>query len=300
MSSTTDIKEFDLPALHGAANKASQKAQGRYLRLFKVNLGVLIFGTVCSSLAFLTNLTPTLAILSGLLFVTGLIISAAIGVKRYEKNWYGGRAIAESAKTLAWRYMTRAEPYVSTLTARQVDEKLAGDLRAVLSERTYLSGALDAELSNSPQITERMRHIRSMTTADRKDSYLRDRIGDQRDWYGKEAKENQDKESKWFVIIMLAQLLAAASAFLFVRWPESKLRFTGIFSVLATASIAYLQVKRHQELAQAYNLAAQELGVIAVTADHINTDEELSQFVADAENAISREHTMWVARRDQP
>ncbi len=299
MSSTINIRESELPALYVAANNASEKAQRRYLRLFKTNLAVLICGTVCSSLAFFTDLTPILAILSGFLFVTGLIISAAVGVKRYEKNWYGGRAIAESVKTIAWRYMTRAEPYDSTLTARQVDEKLAKDLRDVLSERSYLSGALDSDLSNSPQVTGRMRQVRSLPTAERKDFYLTARIGDQRDWYGKQAKTNQDNELKWFFVIILAQLLAAASAFLFVRWPESGLRLTGVFSVFATASIAFLQVKRYQELAQAYNLAAQELGVIAVTAHHITTDEELSKFVGDAESAISREHIMWVARRDQ-
>ncbi|MCV5359976.1 DUF4231 domain-containing protein, partial [Escherichia coli] len=30
---------------------------------------------------------------------------------RPEKLWYGGRAVAESIKTITWRYVCRAEPF---------------------------------------------------------------------------------------------------------------------------------------------------------------------------------------------
>src|SRR5262249_24963451 len=110
---------------------------------------------------------------------------------------------------------------------------------------------------------------------------------------------NQSQESKWFLAIIVAQLLAAVFAFISTIFPQAPIRLAALFSLLATTFIAWLQVKRHQELAQSYNLATQELGIIAINAAHIHTDEELSKFVADAENAISREHTMWVARRDQ-
>ena len=97
---------------------------------------------------------------------------------------------------------------------------------------------------------------------------------------------------------ILTQSLAVASAFALVRWPQLPLKLS-VFATLATASIAWLQVRRHQELAQSYNLAAHELGLIAIQATHVGSDEGLSKFVADAETAISREHTMWVARRDR-
>lgn len=298
-SEAREIQDEDLPALHRAASRASLKAQRRYMRLFVINLLLLIFGAFLSGVSFILALPAFVAILSGLFFVTGIIITSAMGVKRYEKDWYGGRAIAESVKTLAWRYMAGAEPYESTLPPKEIDEKFATDLLAVLSARKYLSGALDGHLSNRPQITKKMREVRALPTEDRRDFYAKARIEGQREWYAQEAETNQDKEWNWFWAIVVTQLLAAASAFAFVRWPEFPVRMVGTFAILATAAIAWLQVKRHQELAQSYSLAAQELGLIAVKATHIKTDEELSKFVGDAENAISREHTMWVARRDQ-
>lgn len=294
------IMDDDLPALFNASNSASLSAQRWYLVLFIGDLSFLVVGAILSAISVSTVSNKSLmAVLSGICFVISLTLTGAIKFARFEKDWYGGRAIAESAKTLAWRYMIRAEPYLPELTAKEVDQKFASDLANVLSQRKYLSGALDGKLSNKPQITERMQKIRALAIEERKDFYVKARIEDQRKWYSEKAKASQNKEGIWFVAIMVAQISAGASAFFLVRSPEFPLNLTGIFSTLATAFLAWLQVKRHQELAQSYNLAAQELGLIAVKAQHIRTDDELSTFVADAENAISREHTMWVARRDQ-
>jgi SMODS and SLOG-associating 2TM effector domain 3/SMODS and SLOG-associating 2TM effector domain 1 len=294
------IKEEDLPALYNAADKASNTAQKRYIRLFRLNLLLLVFGAVLTAVSFQSDsLKAIFAMLAGSLFVASLLVAAAIGFKRYEKTWYGGRAIAESVKTLAWKYMTGAEPYESPLTPREADEQFAHDLSAVLEQRKHLSGALQGDLSNSPQITDKMRSIRGLKTEERKAIYVTQRIEDQRRWYTEKATTNQTNEWRWFILILTAQVLAAASAFIPVWWPSLRVRLTGVFATLAAGSIAWLQVKRHQELAQSYNLAAQELALIAINARHVTTEEELSRFVSNAESAVSREHTMWVARRDQ-
>lgn len=297
---TRAIKDEDLPALHNAASSASSSGQRWYLALFVADVTFLLIGGILSAIS--VSAAPRksfMAVLSGISFVISLVLTGAIKFAKYEKDWYAGRAVAESVKTLAWRYMTCAEPYVIDLTAKAVDQKLASDLREVLSQRKYLSGALDGKLSSGAQITDRMREIRNLDTKGRRDFYVKERIEEQRAWYGTRAGKNQRRERGWFIAIMAAQVAAGGSAFFLVYSPEFPLNLAGIFSTLATAFIAWLQVKRHQELAQSYNLAAQELGLIAVEAGYIETDDELSVFVADAENAISREHTMWVARRDQ-
>ena len=294
------IKEEDLPALHNAASEASTTAQNRYIKLFLFNLLLLIIGALLSAVSLQSEpVKATFAMIAGILFTFSLLVAGAIGVKRYERTWYGGRAIAESAKTLAWKYMTGAEPYEIALTPREADERFARDLSAVLEQRKHLSGALKGKLSISPQITDTMRLIRGLPTDERKDIYVTQRIENQREWYTEKATTNQSREWWWFILILIAQGLAAASAFVLVRWPSVPVRLAGVFATLAAGSIAWLQVKRHQELAQSYNLAAQELGVIAISATHVSTDQELSKFVSNAESAVSREHTMWVARRDQ-
>jgi len=74
---------------------------------------------------------------------------------------------------------------------------------------------------------------------------------------------------------------------------------TGLFAAMANAFVAWPQVKQHESVAQAYAIATMDLGLIQEQGARIEGDAQLAAFVADAENAISREHTLWVARRDK-
>ena len=57
--------------------------------------------------------------------------------------------------------------------------------------------------------------------------------------------------------------------------------------------------QRHSELASAYALTAHEIGIIEERARGTSTNKEFSNFVNDAEQAFSREHTQWIARQHQ-
>src|SRR5215470_4817336 len=109
---TTDNEKIgsnDLPALHNAASSASMRAQKRYLAFFFSTLVLMIVGSTLSAVSLSNqNYRSLKAFLAGTAFGMSLIVTAALKTKRYEKDWYGGRAIAESVKTLAWRYMMQA------------------------------------------------------------------------------------------------------------------------------------------------------------------------------------------------
>jgi hypothetical protein len=90
-----------------------------------------------------------------------------------------------------------------------------------------------------------------------------------------------------------------AAAILLVGRPESKIKLTGLFTSLASALIAWLQLNQHKELAQSYCVTELDLGLVQEQAQYVKSDRDLSDFVGDAENAISREHTLWTARRDR-
>ena len=53
-------------------------------------------------------------------------------------------------------------------------------------------------------------------------------------------------------------------------------------------------------MSKSYALANQELLSIKTMADTIDTEQELAKLVRDGEGAISREHTMWIAKRGEP
>ena len=102
----------------------------------------------------------------------------------------------------------------------------------------------------------------------------------------------------WFSIVVIAQTLALAGAAIQLFAAHLGINLASVFAAGAAGGLAWLQIKRHQELTQSYAVAAYELGLIVPPSSGSANDEGLSNFVNDAETAISREHTMWIARRE--
>ena len=74
-------------------------------------------------------------------------------------------------------------------------------------------------------------------------------------------------------------------------WP------TDVLVAIAASILSWMQAKRFSELASSYSLAAHEISLINEQSLRSTTDNDFSIFVGDAENAFSREHTQWVARK---
>ena len=71
----------------------------------------------------------------------------------------------------------------------------------------------------------------------------------------------------------------------------------GVAAAAVAAGAAWTQTRQHSAVATAYALASQELAAMGSLASRITSEAQLSQFVNDTETAISREHTLWRARR---
>jgi hypothetical protein len=69
------------------------------------------------------------------------------------------------------------------------------------------------------------------------------------------------------------------------------------FDLLAFLAAAWMEAKQHRTLATAYGIASQELASIASELPTLHSEERWAAFVAQAEEAISREHTLWRASR---
>jgi hypothetical protein len=186
--------------------------------------------------------------------------------------------------------------------------KFSGDLQAILNERRSLAAKF-SDPADALQITQEMKANRSKSAQERLNLYLEERVKDQRKWYAYKASIARSSNDNWFWVITAGQFAALAGAVWVVHAPDSPIRFTGFFSAVASAAMAWLQMKRYQDVSQSYAMAAQELGLIELQAQNvrdqiagavppIRAEAHLAAFVANAENAMSREHTMWVARRD--
>jgi hypothetical protein len=288
----------DYPASYRASDRASLAAHNQFVKFTFLNLGLMIIAAIVGSVTLNNNTGKlTLAITSAILLTIGVFVTIVLRNFKLEQIWYEGRAIAESSKTLTWRYMMGTDPYPTNIGSK-ADELFIASLQSLIKERSSFAARLCDEYFMDKQITDKMRFNRRIGTQERKQMYLSERIDDQRRWYNQKSQANLRSANRYFIMTISSQVLAIIAAFTVVLWQGSLVQFTGIFTTLASAIIAWTQMRRNEELAQSYGLAGQELNFIFEQSSLVENEEQFLRYVANAEMAISREHTMWLARKN--
>lgn len=288
------MNQNDYPSLYQASDKFSSNAQSQYLLLVRLQLGLLVAGSIA---ALLRGTSHGFALAAAILFFGGVSVSAILQIRRPDRDWYLGRAAAESIKTITWRFMMQAEPYRTADTIEQPRKQFLNDLRAILNQNQRLAQHFGGDYIKLEPVTQKMVEVRTLELTERLSFYQKHRIEDQRDWYAKRSKANLRHSAGWFWSVVVLQALAGTTALLDIAVPSSAWPIDALV-VSATAVITWTQVKRFNDLATAYSLAAHEIVILKEMSGRVSNNEELSDFVKDAENAFSREHTQWVARRD--
>lgn len=296
----TMMSEDGYPSLYRCADTASLKAQGTYLLFNKVYLGSLVLGSATSAFTAIGAPTVNTYLYTGLavVLVVGLLILWAMRARQDDKIWFDGRAVAESVKTATWRFMMKAQPFHEDSSA---ETQFLADLKEIREARPHLGKHLAAAMNaDGAVITDFMKERRSSSLEERREFYASARIRDQKTWYAKKAKLNVETGAKWFRAIALLQVAIVTIAIAQAASGGLGINPIPIVTTCAAAVAAWSQMKRHDELAQSYALAAQELEEIEAIASNQADEDAFSQLVEQTENSISREHTMWCARRDVP
>ena len=238
---------------------------------------------------------PNFAIGQVVVLLSSLGFTLALAFKKPQKVWYSTRALAESIKTITWRYAMKAEPF-----EKQDDEARSHFIRNItrILDANKQAGSHHIDLQGQGQISRSMNELRALPLQLRKDRYLTDRVKDQRAWYASKASLNKRRSKQWFFALVVINAVAILSALLRIEYPHSDNWPTDIFVAGAAAMMGWLQTKRYDELAASYSLTAHEIGLLQDSIPRDDSEDSFSTYVGDAENAFSREHTQWQARRD--
>ncbi|HCV73622.1 MAG TPA: DUF4231 domain-containing protein [Agrobacterium sp.] len=199
-------------------------------------------------------------------------------------------------KTLTWRFAMRAEPFDDD---RSVDARR--DFRAliwdVLNSNREMSEALGGLKATGDQLPNEMQTIREFALEDRKAFYLENRVSDQRAWYEKKAASNKRAAQVWFWVSCVAYAMGLFFVITRIVDPSNVGWPTEPLVVVASAIVGWTQIKKFNELAAAYSLTAQEIGLTESLIADARTNAAFSAAVNEAELAFSREHTQWSARQ---
>jgi hypothetical protein len=315
MSSVYVLQENDLPALYRRADTLSISMQRRYFSMLAAELVCLTLGAFVGVFSAakihngqLTLVESTAPWFSPSYLIAGTLILAALVIRLYrfvghaDARWYGARAVAESAKSLAWRYAVGGQPFnlsldtqaAETLLLRRLSDTLADVPRAVAH---MLSVSVKDEVNPA---SGTMNELRKQDLDVRIESYRTGRVDDQLRWYERKALDNHRlaHRTHWIlafleaigVVFILLQL--ALSGFIGASFP-----LEGFVAVVVTAGIAWSQAKRFQDLSISYNIATQEALTLENSSPKQPSEASWATFVDGAETAFSREHHLWRATR---
>lgn len=287
------MRSADYPALLRAAESASATAQKTHYRVFQAFTVLSVAG---AGLAVYGIESQEAAVAAAILLVGALWLSIVLAVKRFESTWYSARAVAESTKTNVWRLMMHAEPYMGD--DRSAQNTFRTTLREILAEHRNLGVDIAGVAADADQITKKMLEVRAQSREQRRKYYETYRIDEQRDWYGIKAGYNKRAASWWFWSLVCLQAGAVVFSLARVLKPDVRYWPTEIFVVAAAGVLGWTQTKRFRELAAAYALTAQEIGLAKSELAEADSDQAFSRIVNETENAFSREHTQWIARRE--
>lgn len=281
------------PALFTSSDNYSIKAQDNFKNLNKWTLVALVVATVLTSLTQENWAIWT----STALILVSAILSTLMLVLKFEKGWYEGRAVAESIKTLCWKFMTGARPFSIDLNETKAQNLLIENFKKVIGHRKDFFTLIGSDFAENEQLPAELMNIRKLSKYERISIYKTERLEKQKKWYTDKTTENKKRTKISFAVIILAQVLAVISLILKIKF-EFEFSIAPILVTISTAFIAWLQLRRYQELSQSYLITATELSLIKSKINQVDTESDFSDFVDDSETAISREHTLWLARRD--
>ena len=293
-----EIAPLEYPCLFVSADDLSRRGQRRQKLLFVLSMILNLMAAVFASLGKQNHWTLGIVFLC---LVFGIGTTIAPFLLHPDVVWFGGRALAESVKTLSWRYVTCAEPYLHGLPAKEVDSDFVSSLNRSLSEASTIGDGLSIQEGSAVQISSSMRDLRSASLDIRRKAYLKYRILDQKAWYGRNAKSNRKRDQWARILIIVGQLATIVlAAYYAYSGSVTYIYFVGVMTTLMGSITAWQQLYQFSALASAYGMASQELAMVESKYRGCETEAEFSEFVLSAERAISREHTFWTARRKTP
>lgn len=292
------MNQTDYPHTFQSADSASLAGQAWYKSLVRFDLLISGFGAACGGIStFIPEKfqTPVIGI-SILCLVVGFISKLVAMAVQYDKGWFDGRAVAESAKSATWRYMMHIPPF-NTVDSDSILIQRLKAIRRVRPDVPINTGLL---LTDSTQITTTMSNVHNMPFLQRKEFYLANRLDDQRIWYAKKARYSEKMTQLLFWITILCQFAAIALSIARITGGKETLQFVTMAILFSASATAWFQVSRHDELRRSYALAAEELLEIRELMLNHKLESEFESDVESSEEAISREHTLWIAKRTEP
>lgn len=292
------MESRDLPSIYYESDSLAIDAQKKHFRLIRAKIALVLAVGIVTSVTLIG--TESYQTFEGTVLTIFLVLSIALTAmmygKDFDKTWFDSRAIAESIKAETWLFMMKAPRYGGDISEAEAGNLFLNRLNEIIHSHQSVMSELTPYLTEGTQITVRMRQVRNQPLESRRGLYSRSRIHDQCIWYARKTKWNKTQESRWFALTWMLEISAVTLALVSIFFRNPIVSPIGIVSATSGGVLSWINARSYKETTVSYGLVAYELSILEDRTSQIMTEDDMSRIVMEAENAISSEQRIWLAR----
>ncbi|MEO3975426.1 DUF4231 domain-containing protein [Streptomyces sp. CAU 1734] len=295
------FRNTDLPALFHHTDTVAVARQREAIGFARSQLLLLVVGAAAavlpSSLAMGGDLRLPGA-LSALAYAGVLLLGYRASRRGAKSQWHLNRSAAEYIKSMCWRYSVHGAPFDNPPADQDglYIKRIEDGLRELAKVGWKDPRTTMPEIAEQDLITPAMRRLRAQPFGIRRETYVRDRLIEQRNWYHRSAENSRRATRTWSFGIGLLTLLALFLSLLHTFALLDSPGVPGALSAAALGCLAWSEMRRHQPLIAAHSLVEEDLAAMHRAMENSVTDAQWPSAVYETERIVSPQHTDWLAR----
>ncbi|WP_405911954.1 DUF4231 domain-containing protein [Streptomyces sp. NBC_00963] len=289
------FRSADLPELFHRADAHAIARQGEAVGSTRAQLVLLVVGAATASLPWRAELGggfQAIGVLSTLAYAGVLLLTFSTSRRKAKAQWQLNRSAADFIKSMCWRYAVHGAPFDAG--PADVDELFIGRVGEQLEELRTVGW--DQETPGPDLITPQMRSLRAKSFEVRKETYVRDRLIEQRNWYRRKQEVSRGATLLWSSAFALLTLVALAFGVLRALSISENTEVAAVVSAAAASGVAWSEFRRHQPLIAAHALVEEKLKALHLEMESPLTEKQWSAAVYETERVVSPQYTDWLAR----
>ncbi|MGW6457289.1 DUF4231 domain-containing protein [Streptomyces sp. NPDC055078] len=295
------FRQTDLPALFHHTDATAIARQREAVGATRLQLLLLVAGAAAAALPSSLRLGDDFQLpgaISALAYAWVLFLGYRASRRGAKSHWQLNRSAAEFIKSMCWRYSVHGTPFdnQSAETDRLFLARLEEGLRELAKVGWHDPRTTEPDVADGELITAAMRQLRSRPFSIRKETYIRDRLIEQRNWYHRSAENSRRATLLWSFSIGLLTLLALFFSLLHTFSLAGSVEPAGLLSAAAAGCLAWSEIRRHQPLIAAHSLVEEDLAAMHRAMETSVTDTQWPSAVYETERVVSPQHTDWLVR----
>ncbi|MET9428156.1 MULTISPECIES: DUF4231 domain-containing protein [unclassified Streptomyces] len=294
------FRNADLPALFHRADEIAIARQREAVRDTRTQLLLLVLGACLAAMPGGWRIGSTFQLagaLSALAYAGVLLAGYRASRRRAKSHWQLNRSAAEFIKSMCWRYAVHGAPFDAD--SRDPEGEFLLRLEEGLAELRkvgWLDPREQGHDTGADLITPAMRMLRDKPFRVRKETYVRDRLIEQRNWYHRRTEVSRRATALWRASTAVLTLVAFLLGLFQTFSAGGSAVLAGLLSAAAASGVAWSEIRRHQPLIAAHSLVEEDLAAMHTAMETTVGEDRWSAAVYETERIVSPQHTDWLVQ----